>query len=492
MVWLVSIMGLVFVAMGLPTLLLSMRKDDPRSDRILSASVGCCFIAFGLYLAWPLVLLADDFVHGTQRAAALVRNRQAVRNTTTSLPPWGVAALFAAVTTSGPLLAWSIWRVEPHSIRAILLMLTVPIGLVVLAAPAAALLDDFLGSKLSFQPLVQWCSLRVWQHQSWLCRALVVLGTWLSCAFASHSAALPLGPFTTIIASPLMVGSMIQLGEVCESDRAWWIKVLWWVGVVFVGFGFAAVRQAEELAEQTRRNELADALVKQVLSTTDSNALHTYTLYIRAFITTAQVDVQTREHEALSFETVLERALRGVSLLIALARGDEHFVVGAARVYLPDDEWWQRFQTLAARASHLLVIPTEAGATAQEIGWLIESGYLRKCIFLMPETATGKGLRIDFHAPTAVQYSEGNVVDHWAAWQGAQKLFRERHGLQLPNYDSRGALLTFNESGVPTVRPLGLAGTTFKVAHVRKAFMALTKPVYAPPSCDKCPSFVAE
>jgi hypothetical protein len=385
------------------------------------------------------------------------------------LPPAAVATLVLLAMVAAVLLSRAIRRTDPGSVRARLLLALLPLGAVALAPAAAALIDATWATGLGRHQAIRWMSAHVWQRQDALRAALLVACSWLGTIFVGHAAAVPVGPATTLL-SPAMVATMAKAGDTWESNRGWWAKALWFLAAALAGFLFDAIRGVEEQREQARRNADAAALRDRVLSAPGSGDVPEFSLYLRPFSTTGTIDAQVRSQGPLDLETLLDRALRPSSRLVALSRRSERFVVGSARLFLPDDEWRRGFEELASRARTVFVIPTAEGATVDEIEWLTAQRHLAKCVFVMPETVTGEGLQASLHAPSTVSVVEEHAADHAGDWARAKAALQARLGLRLPEYDERGALVRLDDGGAAiAVRPLGLASAVLKVAKLRDA-----------------------
>ena len=112
----------------------------------------------------------------------------------------------------------------------------------------------------------------------------------------------------------------------------------------------------------------------------------------------------------------------------AIALGEPGENVGAGRVKVEEQSWQRDFRKLAGHAIGVLVVPSYRSGTKWEIEWLKEQGLLSRCIFVMPPKLEFGGIDID------------------AEWTRAVEELQHM-GLQLPDYDKKGALVRLDASG---------------------------------------------
>ncbi|MGB7950467.1 MAG: hypothetical protein WCH75_22510, partial [Candidatus Binatia bacterium] len=114
-------------------------------------------------------------------------------------------------------------------------------------------------------------------------------------------------------------------------------------------------------------------------------------------------------------------------------------------LFLPtrDDEWWRIFEVYSEASSLILVIPELTQGLGQELRFLRERTWLSKTVVLMNSASVpqrvmdGQG---DVHA------LRGNDEQRRARWSEACAIFAKM-GIELPDYDPRGALIELNAQG---------------------------------------------
>jgi hypothetical protein len=200
-----------------------------------------------------------------------------------------------------------------------------------------------------------------------------------------------------------------------------------------------ALRRFEERTVQRARDLDAERLFGQVLVSDSSPAMESrrFYLYLRAFNLTARMQIKNPERSIIplssfynqpfdvEFESQLANALEEFGPLIGLGKPGEHY--GAGRISSDEERWKSDLQKLATGSKLIFVIPSPTSGTLWEIGWLKETGFLCKCVFVMPPSSS----------PT------GDIPGMWPRAVEAVNKFE----IKLPPYSSKGALLSFDSQG---------------------------------------------
>lgn len=148
---------------------------------------------------------------------------------------------------------------------------------------------------------------------------------------------------------------------------------------------------------------------------------------------------------------------------------------GVALISTSDEAWWESFRQAARDAAVILVSPQGTASLRREVAWLPEQGLTDKLVILMaPEP-------LDVPRETGdpnMTYSEpaGPVEGRKTGWVEARQAWRDRLGVELPEYDPRGALIVASGTGGrPWSRPLrAFAKEPFDRRMIRIGVGALT------------------
>jgi len=211
------------------------------------------------------------------------------------------------------------------------------------------------------------------------------------------------------------------------------------LAVGMVGGLSDVIRRFEERAVQRARDLDAERLFRQVLVSDSSPVTESrrFYLYLRAFNLTARMQIKNPERSIIplssfynqpfdvEFESQLANALEGFGPLIGLGKPGEHY--GAGRISSDEEGWKSDLQKLATGSKLIFVIPSPTSGTLWEIGWLKETGFLCKCVFVMPPSSS----------------PAGDIPGMWSRAVEAVNKFE----IKLPPYSSKGALLSFDSQG---------------------------------------------
>lgn len=473
--WVQSICGLFFViggSLGLLILLGSGLRNEKLSTRLGAVALIVGLVAFGIYLVWPVALLVIDLFRGSSSASEVISAREARRSASVASDAvWMVRinyglAIFAAL--AAPFLANSLRRENPRSRSAWLVLLAIPLGLVL----AWSLVSRTIGWLLPDNSLVARTARAAEQPAGFLPFAIWVEIIWLGMIYTRHVTSIGVGPVTIFLTPFALLPGYV--GYYRDFHRA--IQVLLWLVSVVLGFFVNSIREIENDFERERRNRRAEQLYEAQFESSDDAPTSGFSLYLRPFTATGTLDTQGKgqETEPLDFETILARAVKPHSQLLALSRPSEAEVVGAGRVFLPDSGWWVRFQELAGKATLIFLLPATSPGSLQEIIWLFEQGLLTKCIFVMPETPSGKGWQVTVNIPKSFSITTSHEIDHSQSWKQAALAIEKETGIRLPEYNPEGALFSLNADGtVRQIQRLELAGTFRRIRKVRKAIQVV-------------------
>jgi hypothetical protein len=476
--WIQALVGVIFLAGGglaIWILLTDRFEDDSAWKRIFGIGISGGVVAAGVWLAWPLFLLLVDLFRGGSTAQELVAAREEARSAVAAQEADGFSrGMYAAGIFNGlaaPFLACSILRENPHSIRGWFVLLAVPIGCV-LALPV---LTRLLGISIPEASVLEWLvnSASYSDGLGVVTFGLFVETIWLAIIYTNHVSAIPIGP----IAAALTPLSLLPGQVALYRDAHWAIEALLWVTCVLLGIVTNEVRKLENEGERRKRDQRAQQFQNALLQLSEGAACPRFALYLRPFCATGSLDTQGKigETEALDLETVLAKTLAPQSRLLALGRASEADIIGADRLYLPDTGWWPTVEKLGSLAANVFVLPSHRQGTLQEIRWLAEQGHLTKCVFVMPETPSGRGLQFAVKIPKTVTITADREIDHAPSWRIAAEAVNKETGVRLPAYDPRGAVFTVHADGsVRAAHPLDLSRTLFRVGRLRKAIRAVS------------------
>ena len=119
-------------------------------------------------------------------------------------------------------------------------------------------------------------------------------------------------------------------------------------------------------------------------------------------------------------ESEWERAVASDGAFVALGRPVEAF--GAGRIHTTEENWTDDLRLLGRHAKKCVVVPSARFGTQWEIRWVVAEGLLPKCCFYMPPRTRGFDCAQDW---TAAKEAVADV-------------------LELPDYDARGMLLSYD------------------------------------------------
>src|SRR5205814_10066927 len=86
----------------------------------------------------------------------------------------------------------------------------------------------------------------------------------------------------------------------------------------------------------------------------------------------------------LDHEAGVTRRPRGTGPLVGLGRAGE-MDEGIARVPTTDDRWGETVLAMARGATFILMLPLSRPSTTWELKQIVESGLVRRTLFIMPE-----------------------------------------------------------------------------------------------------------
>ena len=163
-----------------------------------------------------------------------------------------------------------------------------------------------------------------------------------------------------------------------------------------------------------------------------------FALYLRPFHTTGTM-LSVREsrngrpnRQFYDLEAVIAEALEPTRPLIALGRPGEQLGVG--RVASTMEGWFGQFKLSANTARVLFVLPADGEGTRDEIEWILEKGFIGKCIFVMP----------------------GDWSERWESVSKQTQSVK----LEYPDYQDGGCLFTLESDGVKKGRLIGATELT--------------------------------
>jgi hypothetical protein len=460
--WIQTAIGLFFIAGGslaLWILLFDKFENDTWRSRVFGVALVVAIIGAGIWLAWPLALGVRDLFAGSHGARKLVVARESARATSVQADyasfRTGVKVGALIWAASAPFLCWLMRRAEPDYRRAWAQLIAIPTGYAVLVQWG---IGAFPGSvfETSLKGFLD-------RNDTAWAFALYAETMWLGPMVGAYFAGLPVGPWTILLVpvavTPYWIGYYL--------GYPFWKLMLCWLAAVMIGGIVNAVRKSEEEAERSRRIARAREFERKVLS---GEKGHEFALYLRPFRVTGTLEAQQVSDEAdpLDFETILAAAVRPKLRLLGLNKRRYTKILGADYLY-HGCEWEDVVRRLAHAARIIFVLPGVGTTIDKEIKGLRHQRLLSKCVFIMPETMTGKGWQFYTAVPTTVKHTEYRDIDHSGDWAAAQQAMLEL-GLALPAYLPEGALFTLHDDGrLKVIARLHLAGTPWKVRRIRKA-----------------------
>jgi hypothetical protein len=125
---------------------------------------------------------------------------------------------------------------------------------------------------------------------------------------------------------------------------------------------------------------------------------------------------------------------------------------GVAFIETGDETWWEIFTEIATGAAVIVAFPQDTPSLRRELAWLAAQGMVGKLALVMaPESLPV------IYAPTGDVPSAGPAADdlkRMQVWSEFRRIGAEDLGVELPGYDSRGALILFAPNGAVSVCPL--------------------------------------
>lgn len=237
-----------------------------------------------------------------------------------------------------------------------------------------------------------------------------------------------------------------------------WSTIFALVASAFLGFFVHGITAAERSRLQSRRNEEAKDLAKQVLASPmpGASALVPYFLYLRPFAVDGAMPAQYGREDSmdhaqhLDLVVVLHAAVEPYGRLVAV--GGRSGADEIAR-FEGSESWLGKVEKLAENAELIVIAPlisdpSKTTGTLEEIG-LVRRRFLEKCVWLMPETMIDKRCYFGWKDPNPLTISYIAHYDYKSAWERIQtKLARDPNfDIRLPDYDSDGMLFTLNAEG---------------------------------------------
>jgi hypothetical protein len=437
-------------------------------------------LAFGIYLSWPLYVALFDLVTGSQHASEVIQQRDRARmdqrHDDARLFLWLSRLIAAAAGLSS--LIWGPGIARRHRRSLVVSMPCAAIGLLVLIPWLAAGADHILRTALSSESFV--VSLRevLGLNIGWIGYVLWGEALCFAAMVVEDMSGLPMGVLGSIVGTGVLMLAIFTL----NSDLAWWWKGLLLVGASLLGVCARGINAYETANAQRVRNEAAVALYNAVLAAPE--AAPRYALFLRPFSTTnvlaAQGSSEGDVSEHLDLETILSEALTPKRFL-ALSTSGVESVLGAGKLFLPDDGWLGAFHTLASNAALILMIPSAHGATLEEVKSIVEKGWLEKTLFIMPEFTSASGWRAVAIAPNIVRSGRA-AVDFADYWRITAAALDSECGLRLPDYQPSGAVLRYSDpQHLVASSVLGLGRTLRKVARARRAIHRSAQAASGPP-----------
>jgi hypothetical protein len=433
------------------------------------------FIAFGTWLAWPILMACKDLVTGTRHAGEIIRARDSTRASAVGYQflTFRTALEIFAIAFAGlsPVLWWGMRRREPGSRRPWAVLLAgLATGYIILVHRGVHLLPGSAGADLIERPLRQILA----HHEQLLTFGLYWELTWLISLAGFAWTGLPVGNWTAFFAPLALLPPAVGY----YFNYPLWKQLLCYLVCIILGGIVNAIRKAEAEAEKAKRALRAREISDRLLGADDGKR-PLFALYLRPFASTGHLDTQNVSANAdpLDLETVLSYAVRPELSLLGLNRAQEKSIIGADYLYGPDQDWFVRFQELAINAKLLFLLPSARQGTLDEVEWVIEKRALEKCVFIMPETVTGTGWQASSAVPSTVRVYEERIIDHAPEWKETRAAVLQRVNVPLPEYREDGALFMLNaRGGVRRLERLGLSHSMWKVLRLRRVIKRVMRP----------------
>lgn len=456
---LMIIIGLLFIL--LPVGMLSEKNTArTKQDKIMVLFICSIFIIVGSWMAWPLVVLLQDWLTGEYNFRPLLQHRRQLRE----------AADTATFAGDSNFLLWINLVALPFLFRGLLKdsygskkeawILLLSVGTINLLALGAHLHADKQYQLLLPGILTQiHTSINNTGYYAYL---LLWCFIWMGGITVRLLTGLPLGPVAAAI-TPL---ALFPFYYGADHHLAWYWQVPCWFASVILGFVVNVIREIENDHWKELRNREAERLLQDTMKGNNKNK--PFTLYLRPFRATGTLDTQSGA-EALDLETILSKAV-APRQFIALGSTREINTVGAGRIYTSNENWWTTFQSLATKASTIFLIPSLNEGTSREINWLFQQNMFAKTIIIMPPMPKEGGWQANVYSSSTVQIKEDRTVDQEPVWQAIQQSLAKEPGIQLPDYNPDGMLIKIDNRGkVERLATIDIAGSFIKVRRLRMA-----------------------
>ncbi|MFF4038964.1 hypothetical protein [Streptomyces sp. NPDC001816] len=247
----------------------------------------------------------------------------------------------------------------------------------------------------------------------------------------------------------------------------------------FIMHAFVYLWKFDNLRHQHRIDEDSEKLLSSIIQG-KSETHQSYVLYLRPFFSTAQLpsgaqtsDGKPAQH--IDMELVFRRAFKRDRLFVALGKPGE--AEGAARLLTSDKNWWNTFVRLAEKADLIVMLPSVKEGTFREARWIRQNGMLEKCLMFMPAMPPASG-RIDiYEGPKLpiVRVRRQRVYSYNPAAEWVEAAARYHGiGIELPEYDPRGALVRLKRNGrADEIDYLDLHNHARRASRVRKGVRRL-------------------
>ena len=192
--------------------------------------------------------------------------------------------------------------------------------------------------------------------------------------------------------------------------------------------------------EQAERDRLAREIVDEtewhfISEIISGNDISPFALYLRPFaletifreyrqeiILPHTALVQLALRRKVNFDFILIEYFDFVDLTL-ISIGSPNDKEGAGHVLATDASWQECFRRLAKRATTIVVVPGIQSGIMGEIRWLRWTPFLNKAIFFKPK-----------------EYPKED-------WEKMQELYKQKEGIDLPNYSSNQIAFRMYQSG---------------------------------------------
>jgi hypothetical protein len=260
--------------------------------------------------------------------------------------------------------------------------------------------------------------------------------------------------------------SHFWFGTLCQTV---WMCSCFGFSLLFTSVRTNSIRKLQE-----RRDQTSAVLSASLDEASKINSR--FALYLRPFVVTDRLPTSlpgthytgSRFDGFLDFEGILQDSVRDTTPLVALGRPMETY--GAGRILTDDENWKAKVTKLMEASTTIFLIPSNHAGTLWEIQQILQSGWLEKCIFIMPPVGATKWTK----EPGENWHYDKSLVDAAADWSLAQEALTDL-GIHLPAYEQTGAIFTVNRSTLqeryeqlPLLLPNlgGAAGYTQQIARL--------------------------